>query len=301
MDVDKKNKIIGIVYVIISAILFSSKGVIIKSAYSKGLDSITFLMFRMVFSFPFYVAILFFYTSNSDYKSTPKELLLVVILGLSGYYLSSLLDFYGLEYVSAGLERLILFIYPTLTTLIGLFFFHKKVGKIVFLSLILTYIGIFGVVAYDISTQGSEIIKGVVYIVACAAIFAVYLVFSDDLVHKFGTIRYTCLVMITASVGVFVQYLIQRNVQDLFYFSTKVYVLGFVLAFFCTVIPSFLMNEGIKRIGASSMAVTATLGPVWTLFLANFILGEPIYAIQIAGTVLVVAGILVGYKSKKVA
>ncbi len=292
------NKILGLIYVTISAILFSSKGVIIKTAYTEGVDAITFLMFRMLFSFPFYVIILIFYSSKVSAKPSNKQFGLVIFLGLSGYYLSSLFDFYGLEYVSAGLERLILFIYPTLTTLIGYFFFQKKVGKYIFYSLILTYIGIFGVVAYDVSTQGTEIVKGVIYILLCALVFAIYLVFSDDLVHIFGTIKFTCLVMIAASFGVFMQYFIEKNAIDLLQYSFKTYYLGFFLALFCTVIPTFLMNDGIKKIGASSTAVTATLGPVWTLILANIVLGEQIYAIQILGTSFVVGGIWLSYKDK---
>lgn len=122
----KSNTFLGILYVTISAILFSSKGVIIKSAYNEGIDSITFLMFRYLFSFPFYIIMFIMYSKSKQYNPNPNEFLLIVFLGLIGYYFSSLLDFYGLEYVSAGLERLILFIYPTITTLIGVFFSIKS-------------------------------------------------------------------------------------------------------------------------------------------------------------------------------
>lgn len=296
MSFYKSDKFLGIVYVTISAILFSSKGVIIKSAYAEGIDSITFLMFRYLFSFPFYVGMLIIYSKSGQYNPTKKEFLLITFLSLIGYYLSSLLDFYGLEYVSAGLERLILFIYPTITTLIGVLFFKKKVNKWVYISLIMTYIGIFGVVVYDISTQGSEIWKGVIMILACAIMFAIYLVFSDDLVHKFGTIRYTSMVMIISSLGVFVQFCIQREVFSLLNFSPKIYVLGIVLAIFGTVLPSYLMTDGIKKIGASSTSITATLGPVWTIVLANLVLGEPIYLAQIIGISLVVGGVFLASK-----
>lgn len=296
MKIEKSDKFLGILFVTISAILFSSKGVIIKTAYAEGVDSITFLMFRYLFSFPFYLILLLIYSKPNQYKASKKEFLLIVFLSLIGYYLSSLLDFYGLEYVSAGLERLILFIYPTITTIIGVLFFNKKPNKWIYISLIITYIGIFGVVMYDISTQGAEIWKGVLMIFACAVMFAIYLVFSDELVPKFGTIRYTSMVMIISSLGVFVQFCIQKDISSLINFNTKVYVLGVILAVFGTVIPSYLMTDGIKKLGASSTSITATLGPVWTIVLANIVLGEPIYLAQMIGVALVIIGVFVASK-----
>lgn len=126
--------------------------------------------------------------------------------------------------------------------------------------------------------------------------FAIYLVFSDDLVHKFGTIRYTSMIMIISSLGVFLQFSVQREMMSLFKFNTKIYVLGLILAIFGTVIPSYLMTDGIKKIGASNTSITATLGPVWTIILANLVLGEPIYFAQILGIVFVIIGVFLASK-----
>jgi drug/metabolite transporter (DMT)-like permease len=211
-----RNQILGFIYVLISAICFSSKGVIIKLAYGDKIDAISLLAFRMLFSFPFFLVALFYKPKGIKIEASQKDLGLVIILGLLGYYFSSLLDFYGLEYVSAGLERLILFIYPTMVVLLAAIFMKKPITKAMIWSLVITYAGILMVVAYDISTKGSGLLIGISYIFFCAFTFAIYLVLSDDLVHKFGTIRYTAIIMLSSATGVFIQFLIQKDIASLF-------------------------------------------------------------------------------------
>jgi len=296
----ERNQILGFVYVLISAICFSSKGVIIKLAYEDHIDALSLLMFRMLFSFPFFLAAALIYKPTQiKILPTTKEIILVVVLGLTGYYFSSLLDFYGLEYVSAGLERLILFIYPTMVALLAAIFMKKPISKAMIWSLVITYLGILLVVVYDVSTKGSGLWIGIGYIFMCAFTFAIYLVLSDDLVHKFGSIRYTSLIMISSAMGVFVHFLIQKEVVSLVNYTPKIYYLSIILAVFATVIPSYLMTDGIKKIGARNTSITATLGPVWTIVLAAIVLGEEITLIQVIGTILVVGGVLIANLNKK--
>lgn len=296
------KKFLGFLYVAISAVCFSSKGVIIKLAYSENIDALSLLTFRMLFAFPFFIAFGVFTKNQSKSVATNRDYALTIFLGLIGYYLSSLLDFYGLEYVSAGMERLILFMYPTLVAILGLILFNRKISKPIVLSLMLTYTGILLVVFYDISVNGLESLPGVLFIALSAFTFAIYLVYSNDLVHKFGSSAlYTSFVMSASALGVFAHYLFTHSfsISALSNYSTNVYIYSVVLALFATVLPSYLMTDGIKKIGAGNTSITSTLGPVWTIILAYFILGEEINFSQIVGTALVVAGVLVAAKNKK--
>ena len=294
-----RNQILGFIFVVISAICFSSKGVLIKLAYVEHIDAISLLTFRMLFSFPFFAGI----AIADIFKKQPvatdkKDLILVIFLGLIGYYLSSLLDFYGLEYISAGLERLILFIYPTMVAILAAIFFKKSITKPMVISLLITYAGILLVVIYDITIKGSGLYLGIALIFLCAVLFSIYLVFSDSLVHKFGSVRYTSYIMLTSSIGVFAHFLIEKDISTLFNYSPKVYYLAIILAVFGTVIPSYLMTDGIKKIGARNTSITATLGPVWTIIFAYIVLQEEINFVQIAGTILVVTGVLIANLNK---
>jgi drug/metabolite transporter (DMT)-like permease len=295
-----RNDILGFLYVTVSAFCFSSKGVIIKLAYKENIDALSMLNFRMLFAFPFYLVIFFLSRpKNQETKISTNDYLLGITLGIIGYYMSSLFDFYGLEYVSAGVERLVLFIYPTLVALLSAIFFKKKIHRPMLISLFVTYFGVFMVVFYDIKINGTGSLPGIIYIFICAFTFAVYLVFSDKLVHKLGSVYYTSVIMITSSLSVFIHYFTQHSVGDLLVYSNKVYFLGIVLSIFATVLPSYLMTEGIKMIGARNTAITSTLGPIWTIFLANWLLSEQIFEIQIMGTVLVVGGVLYASLNKK--
>mgnify|MGYP002777248329 CR=1 FL=1 len=296
----KQEKIKGFIYVCVSALLFASKGILIKLAYNEKIDPLSLLTFRMIFAVPFFVGIGLWLTLKEHPKIPLTDYILLIILGLIGYYYSSLLDFYGLEYVTAGMERLILFIYPTMVAVFSAIIFKKKITKIMAFSLLMTYVGIMLVVVYDLSFNGIASLPGIIYIFLSAFTFALYLVFSDNLVHKFGSIRFSCYIMTTSSIGVFTHYLINHSPSQLLGYSNNIYMLALGLGTFGTVIPAFLMTDGIKKIGARNTAITSTLGPIFTIILAAIILGEPITFIQIAGTALVTGGVLLTnlYKGK---
>jgi drug/metabolite transporter (DMT)-like permease len=296
-----REEIIGFLFVLGSAVCFSSKGVIIKLAYKEQVDALTFLMFRMLFAFPLFVAIAFFFRKKLPVNElNPKEYLIVLFLGVLGYYFSSLLDFYGLEYISAGLERLILFIYPTIVVLLSAIIYKKTISWKMYLSLGVTYFGILLAVYHNLQIADNEgAVKGMLLVFGSAFSFAYYLVLSDKLVHKFGSIAYTSLIMIASALGVFVHFFSVNEVGSLFNYSAKVYGMGVILAVFCTVIPAYLMTDGIKKIGSRNAAITSTMGPAWTIILAALVLGESIDAVQIIGTGLVAGGVLIISLSKK--
>ncbi|MFN0047940.1 MAG: DMT family transporter [Cytophagales bacterium] len=288
---------IGFIYVLIGAFLFSSKGVVIKLAYNEGVDALSVLTFRMIFAAPFYLFFAFKPIPKAN-NVTQNDISLLILLGIVGYYFSSLFDFYGLETISAGLERLILFIYPTFVALLAFFILKKEIKWFTWISLLLTYLGVLLVVLHDVNTYKKAAYVGMGFVALSALTYAIYMVFSEKLIHKFGTIIFTSWVMLVSTVCVVIHYLFTNSLRNLFNYSTKFYILALILAFFGTVIPSFLATAGMKLIGAKNSAITATIGPVWTIILANLVLNEPVQAIQIAGTFLVVIGVLLSAINK---
>lgn len=303
MGIEKQRKIIqnspwlGFIYVLIGAFLFSSKGVIIKLAYNESVDSLTVLTFRMILSAPFYLIFSFKPLAPTSANNS-KDIVVLIILGIVGYYFSSLFDFYGLETISAGLERLILFIYPTFVALIAFFVLKKQIKWFTWISLGLTYSGVLLVVLHNIGDYNKAAFIGMGFVAMSAFTYAIYMVFSENLIHKFGTILFTSWVMLVSCACVVVHYLFTHPFSNLFIYSERFYILALILAIFGTVLPSFLASAGMKLIGAKNSAITATVGPVWTIVLANLVLNEPFQSIQIAGTFLVIVGVMISALNK---
>jgi drug/metabolite transporter (DMT)-like permease len=219
--------------------------------------------------------------------------MITIFLGLLGYYLSSLFDFIGLQYISAGLERLILFLYPTFAVLINAIFFKQPVLKNQWAALALTYIGIsiafFGEVNLD--TNNSLFWKGSFYVFICAVTFAIYLVGSGKIIPGIGSNKFTAYAMLSSTAGVFLHYLF-TNAGTFQVVEKNTLPYGILLAVIATVIPSFLLARGMKQIGSNNVAIISSIGPVSTILQAHFILGEKIFTEQIVGTLLVIGGIL---------
>ena len=303
-----KNKIsvAGFVLTFTGAVLFSTKAIIVKSAFADiHTDALTLLMLRMLCALPFYIASLFF-TRNQQQQLplTKKQWLQLIFLGLFGYYLSSLLDFEGLQYVSAGLERLILFLYPTFVVLINIFFFRQKISGTQQLALMLTYAGIgiayFGELGNDVDNP--NFLLGSILIFICAITYAVYLVGSGKLIPQVGVSRFTVYSMLTATASVFIHFAFKHNWSVLQQGGRRLWAYSILLAVIATVIPSFLISAGMKKIGSNNVAIISSIGPVSTIVQAHFILGEKIFAAQIAGTVLVIAGVLlIGWRARETA
>lgn len=293
----------GFLIAIVGALLFSTKAIIVKKAFvDVKADALTLLTLRMLFSLPFYLVAAFMISSNkSNKKMTAKEWLIVILLGMFGYYLSSLLDFLGLQYISAGLERLILFLYPTFVVLINAFLFKEKIkGKIVW-ALVLSYLGI--AVAYfgelQMDTGNSNFYLGSILIFLCSLTFAIYIAGSGYIIPKIGASKFTSYALLSSTAGVFIHYLLRGHYQSL-QKSMDLWWYGILLALVATVIPTFLLSSATKKIGASNVAIISSIGPVSTILQAHFVLGEGIFPEQIIGTAMILAGILLlSVKTKK--
>ena len=276
---------------------------IVKFAFNKTqVDAVSLLAVRMLFSLPFYLAVAWFASNKkNNIKLSGKQWRYIVGLGLFGYYLSSLLDFMGLQYISAGLERLILFLYPTFSLLINAVVFKEKVSKLQRIALLLTYSGI--VLAYvgelTIDTHDSNFFLGSLLIFLCAITFATYISGSGKMIQTIGATKFTAYAMLASTAGVFVHFILAGRYEILDNSSEFIWY-GLLLAIVATVIPSFLISLGMKKIGSNNVAIISSIGPVSTILQAHFILNEHIFAAQIAGTILVVSGVvLIGWKYSK--
>lgn len=302
---DEKKYIVtwaGFIITFLGSILFSTKAVIVKVAFAKTpMDAITLLTLRMAFSLPFYIFAAWMASNKKDVTPiSGKQWFYIIFLGLFGYYLSSLFDFIGLQYISAGLERLILFLYPTFAVIINFSLFKQSVSRIQWIALLLTYTGI--VIAYigemQVDFDNPNFIWGSLLIFLCSITFSVYIVGSGRFIPSVGATRFTAYAMLASSFGVFVHFAFAGNVQNI-QLAGQYWWYGILLAVAATVLPSFMIANGMKRIGSNNVAIISAIGPVSTIVQAHFILEEKISVEQILGTVLVVAGVLViGWKKK---
>ncbi len=265
----------------------------IKLAYNYDVDAITMLLLRMLFSFPFYVVIAYLYRNkNNDIKNTKKEYYWVVFFGLVGYYLASYFDFVGLTYIKASLERIILFIYPTIVILLNRLFFKQKITKVQSIAIFLSYLGILIAFSDEVDISGGSVYLGGFFILLSAITYASYLVGSGWLIPKFGVVKFTAYAMIVSCFCVFIHFSFIGD-TDLFSLPWQVYGLGFLIAIFATVIPSFMVSASIKIISSSNFAIVAGIGPISTIILASFFLNERLTLVQFFGALLVIIGIVV--------
>ena len=299
---DKKITLAGFFITLTGAIFFSTKAIFVKLAFqSTHVDAITLLSLRMLFSLPFYLLAAWLVSKKENVQPlSRRDWLLILTMGILGYYLSSLFDFIGLQYVSAGLERLILFLYPTFAILINTFFFKTKLGRIQVIALVLTYLGIgiayFGELQLD--TSNPQLFFGSFMIFLCAITYSFYLVGTGRMVQRVGVTRYTAYAMLAATIGIFINFLLTHNIQSI-PFSITLTGYAIALAIVATVLPSFMMTNGMKRIGSNNVSIITSIGPVSTIIQAHFFLDEKIIAAQILGTSLVITGvILIGWQSK---
>ncbi len=292
------------------AILFSTKAILVKLAFrSTHADALTLLALRMLLSLPFYVATAFWGSrQEGNVHMNGRQWGWVIALGLLGYYLSSLFDFIGLQYISAGLERLILFLYPSFAVLINAVVFRQRISRVQLIALVLTYTGIgiayFGELKID--TGNPNFCWGSFLVFLCSITYATYLSGAGRLVPLVGAAKFTTYSMLTATLGVLVHFFIRQAFGNHSSLPTgagsgMLWGYGIMLALVATVIPSFMLSAGMKRIGANNAAIVTSVGPVSTILQAHFFLGDPIFAEQVIGTALVIAGVLlIGWKERRV-
>ncbi|GAB1391936.1 DMT family transporter [Rhodocyclaceae bacterium] len=283
----------GIFLAVLAAFGFSFKAIFVKLAYAAAsVDAITLLSLRMMFSLPIVL-----WVGLAAGRAAPplkrKDWGILIVLGLLGYYGASILDFVGLQYISAGLERLILFVYPTLTVMIGVLFMGKTLEKRHIGALLLSYAGIGLAFAHDLQVAGDigTVLIGVAFVFGSALSYALYSAGAEVAIHRLGAIRFAALAIVVSTVATQLHFLVTQPLSALIQ-PTSIYVYGAAMALFSTVLPVFWQSAAIRRIGSARAVLIGTLGPMLTIFFAWLLLAEPVSLAQLAGAALVLAGVL---------
>ena len=290
----------GIGLALVGVLAFSVRPILIKLAYAYVTDPVTLIALRMVFSLPFFLVMAFWVRRDSARQPLARrDWWAVVFLGFLGYYLASFLDFLGLQYVSAGLGRLVLFLYPTITVLLSALFLGKYVSRRDIVALVISYAGLALVLSQGFAGENRNLMLGALFVFGSAVSYAVYLVSSSQVVMRIGSVRFTAYATSVASLLCILQFLLLRPLSAL-QLPPQVYGLAIAMALGCTVLPVFVTSEALRRIGANQVAIIGAAGPVTTIFLGWLGLEEKMTLLQIAGAVLVLVGVmLVTIKPKK--
>lgn len=291
----------GGILALTGAILFSTKAILVKLAYNYDIDSVSLLNLRMLFALPIFIAIAFHKLSlyKHQLQLIRDHKWSVLIYGLLGYYIASLADLEGLKYIDASLERVIIFIYPTLVALLSYVFLHKRITKTQLLAIIATYIGVIIALRGNMMvTHEQNQVKGVLLVLVSAVTYAIYLIGSGQIAPKMGTRLYNSIAMTIAAMAIIIHNVIMHgfNVLD---FEWQIYVIALLISTFSTVIPSYMIVEGIRIIGASKSSIIGTIGPISTIIMAAIILKEHIHLIQWIGSLVVVVSVVMVMLQKK--
>jgi drug/metabolite transporter (DMT)-like permease len=279
----------GLALAMLGSIAFSGKAIIVKLAYRYGVDAVTLIMYRMLFALPLF-GVLAWWAGRGREPLTRRDWAGVTGLGFSGYYLASFLDFAGLAYVTASLERLILYLNPTLVLAIGVVVFGRKVRRQQIVALGVSYCGVLLVFGHEVSFQGGNAALGAALVFASAISYAVYLVMSGEVVKRLGALRLTGLATSVACLFCIAQFFLLRPLSAL-EVAPEVIWLSVLNATVCTFAPVLMVMMAIERVGASVAAQTGMVGPLSTIIMGIAILDEPFTGWIVAGTVLVLAGI----------
>jgi drug/metabolite transporter (DMT)-like permease len=281
----------GLLLATFGAIAFSGKAIIVKLAYRYGVDAVTLIMYRMLFALPIF-AVMAWWSSRGKPPLTRKDWLGVLWLGFTGYYLASFLDFAGLAYISASLERLILYLNPTLVLLLGLVVYQRRVSAPQIIGMAISYCGVVLVFGHEITLQGADAAWGALLVFLSAVSYALYLVYSGEMVRRLGSLRLVGLATTVACLCCLLQFVLLRPMSAAAV-APEVIWLSLLNATLCTAVPVLMVMMAIERIGAGMAAQTGMVGPMSTILMGVLILGEPFTAWVAAGTVLVIAGIFV--------
>ena len=279
----------GLLLALFGSIAFSGKAIIVKLAYRHGVDAVTLITYRMLFALPLFT-LLAWWAGRGKAALQQRDWIVVCGLGFCGYYLASFLDFAGLQYISAGLERLILYLNPTLVLVLGVVLFGRRGNRAQLAALAVSYCGVLVVFGHEVTLAGAHVALGAALVFGSALSYAVYLVYSGEEVKRLGALRLTGLATTVACVLCIVQFLVLRPLGALVV-APEVVWLSVLNATLCTFAPVLMVMMAIERIGAAMAAQTGMVGPLSTILMGVLILGEPFTAWVAAGTVLVLAGI----------
>ncbi|MEZ5704676.1 MAG: DMT family transporter [Burkholderiaceae bacterium] len=280
----------GLMLAAAGSIAFSGKAIIVKLAYRYGVDAVTLIMLRMLFALPLFLA-LAWWASRGKAPLGRGDWLGVIGLGFTGYYLASYLDFWGLQYISASLERLILYLNPTLVLVLGLLVYKRRITRLQAVAMGVSYGGVLVVFGHEAGLQGPEAAKGALLVFLSALSYAVYLLYSGEMVKRLGSLRLVGLATSVACIFVLVQFALMRPLNTAFQVAPEVIQLSVLNAVACTFAPVLMVMMGVERLGAGLAAQTGMIGPMSTILMGVVILGEPFNGWIVVGTVLVMGGV----------
>ncbi|MDH4451452.1 MAG: DMT family transporter [Rhodoferax sp.] len=296
----RRTLTLGIALAMAGAVAFSGKAIIVKLAYRyPGVDAVGLIMLRMVMALPFFLAIVWWDSVRARRSGVPhppltrKDQLGVLGLGFTGYYLASFLDFAGLAYISASLERLILYLNPTLVLVLGVVLYGTRVRRAQAVGMAISYGGVLLVFGHEVTLAGSQAVLGALLVLASAMSYAVYLSYSGELVRRLGAMRLVGLATTVACVLCIAQFALLRPLDSAFAVPQAVLYLSLLNATACTVVPVVLVMMAIERIGASLAAQVGMVGPMSTVFMGVVLLDEPMNPWVLGGTALVLLGVYV--------
>ena len=281
----------GLLLATLGAIAFSGKAIIVKLAYRHGVDAVTLIMYRMLFALPIF-ALMAWWASRGKPPLTRQDWLGVLWLGFTGYYLASFLDFAGLAFISASLERLILYLNPTLVLLLGLVMYQRRISGRQIIGMAINYCGVVLVFGHEITLQGADAAWGALLVFLSAVSYALYLVYSGEMVRRLGSLRLVGLATTVACLCCLLQFVLLRPLSAAAVAPAVIW-LSLLNATLCTAVPVLMVMMAIERIDAGMAAQTGMVGPMSTILMGVVILDEPFTAWVAAGTVLVIAGIFV--------
>jgi drug/metabolite transporter (DMT)-like permease len=286
----------GVLLAIAGSIAFSGKAIIVKLAYRYGVDAVTLIMYRMLMALPFFLAMAW-WSGRGQQSLTRSDWQHVLFLGFTGYYLASFLDFAGLQYISASLERLILYLNPTIVLLLGWLLWGKQISRRQLAAFALSYCGVLLVFGYEVKLEGANVGLGALLVFGSAAAYAVYLSYSGQLVQRLGSLRLAGLATSVACLLCIAQFALLRPWSAL-HVEPQVLWLSLLNATVCTVAPVLMVMMAIERIGAAKTAQVGMVGPMSTIALGVLVLGEPLNAWIVVGTALVLGGVYWVSRSK---
>jgi drug/metabolite transporter (DMT)-like permease len=286
-----KNVATGLALALLGSIAFSGKAIIVKLAYRHGVDAVTLIMYRMLFALPIF-AVMAWWASRGKPPLTRKDWLGVLGLGLTGYYLASFLDFAGLAYISASLERLILYLNPTLVVMLGWVLYRRGIHWGQAVGMLISYCGVVLVFGHEANLQGTNAAWGTLLVFLSAVSYAIYLVYSGEMVRRLGSLRLVGLATTVACLLCLLQFVVLRPFSAAVV-APEVIWLSILNATLCTAAPVLMVMMAIERVGAGMTAQTGMVGPLSTILMGVWILGEPFTVWVAAGTALVITGIFV--------
>ena len=286
----------GLALALGGAIAFSGKAIIVKLAYRHGVDAVTLIMLRMAFALPLFL-VMAWWAGRGQAALTARDWLGVCGLGFSGYYLSSFLDFVGLQYITASLERLIMYLTPTLVLVLGSLMYRRSWRRAQAAGMAVSYVGVLLVFGQELKLEGSNVPLGALLVFASTVSYALYLVFSGEFVKRIGSLRLVGLATSVACICCIAQFVLLRPVGSAFTVAPEVVALSVLNATLCTAVPVLLVMMAIERVGPAATAQAGMVGPLSTILLGVWLLGEPFTGWLAAGTLLVLAGIFVFSRS----